>query len=87
MANNQELRFGVMNPGSCQSFSVGRIVTRDSSRRAFRHARAVDDFGASRLNNLVGAHHLIVFVLENVAMPHVSPSKTLEGDNNSRDHS
>src|SRR5271155_4083180 len=38
-------------------------------------------------DHVVGAHHFIVLVLEDVAMPDVTPNKTFEANNDSRDHS
>src|SRR5580692_2179494 len=37
-------------------------------------------------DDVVGAHHFIVLVLEDVAMPDVTPGKTFEANDDSRDH-
>ena len=41
----------------------------------------------STCRNLVGAHHLVVFMLQDVAMPHILARIAFEARNNSRHHS
>src|SRR5580700_167104 len=38
-------------------------------------------------NDFIRAHHFIVLVFEDVAVPHIASGETLEGHNNPRDHS
>jgi hypothetical protein len=38
-------------------------------------------------DHVIGSHHLIVLVLEDVAMPDVAPNKAFKSDHDSRDHS
>ena len=42
--------------------------------------------GSRRGDYVVGAHHLVVLVFEDVAMPYVTSCEACEGDDNPRDH-
>ena len=65
-----------MNPDGNYS---QRNATLGSTRIALRFFLGGDNF--------VGPHHFVVFVLQDVAMPHVAPGESFEGNDDARNHS
>jgi hypothetical protein len=60
-------------------------ILRREMLASLRSASATEHRSLCR-HHFIGPHHLVVFVLEDVAMPDVAAGKALEGHQNARDH-
>jgi hypothetical protein len=67
--------------------ALSKTKTKPASYNGAIWGSRYDAMQLPRGDHVVGAHHFIVLMLEDVAMPDVASDKTFEANDDSRDHS